>query len=255
MRLPLVLVCLLALAACAEDASLATDRPDASTAADTLAPAAPDPDAPPVAVTADSVTYRGIDVSHFQGSVDWAAARAGGIVFGFAKATEGRSEVDPEFAANWSAMREAGVVRGAYHFFDPDVDAEAQADHFIATVQLAPGDLPPALDIEVTDGVSRAGIDADIRVWLQKVEAAYGVTPIVYSDVSFLEDYLASGFSAYPLWIARYSDDAPDAPGDWDAWTFWQWSQSGTVAGVSGAVDRDVYVGTEAGWNALRLGS
>ncbi len=199
----------------------------------------------------DSVHYQGIDVSHFQGDVDWTAVKAGGITFAFAKASQGASEVDPKFTQNWAGIKAAGLVRGAYHFFDPSVDAMAQAEHFIATVQLEAGDLPPMLDIEVSQGVSAEGIDADLQVWLTKVAGAYGVTPIIYSDLSFISTYLDSGFSAYPLWIADYSDTAPTAPGDWDTWLFWQYSSSGAVSGVDGAVDRDVYQGTEARWEQL----
>lgn len=203
------------------------------------------------AAASDSVTYQGIDVSHYQGSVDWTSVKVTGITFAFAKATEGDSEVDPEFSANWNGMKDAGIVRGAYHYFDPDDDAQTQAEHFIATVQLEPGDLPPVLDIEVSDGVSVEGIDEDIKVWLETVAQAYGVTPIIYSDQSFLEEYLPSGFSAYPLWIAAYSETAPTAPGDWTAWTFWQYADTGTVNGVNGAVDQDSYQGTEADWKQL----
>ena len=99
--------------------------------------------------------------------------------------------------------------------------------------------------------MSREGIDDDIKVWLEKVAAAYGITPIVYSDLWFIEENLASGFSNYPLWIADYSQSAPTAPGDWDAWTFWQHSQSGQVAGVDGAVDQDIFQGSPAAWEQL----
>ena len=203
------------------------------------------------AAASDSVTYQGIDVSHYQGAVDWATVKTAGITFAFAKATEGDSEVDPDFSANWNGMKDAGIVRGAYHYFEPDDDAHTQAEHFIATVQLGPGDLPPVLDIEVSEGVSVEGIDDDIQVWLEKVGQAYGVNPIIYSDLSFIEEYLASGFSAYPLWIAEYSESAPTAPGDWKGWTFWQYSDRGKVNGVDGAVDQDIYQGTEADWKQL----
>ncbi len=201
--------------------------------------------------TVDSVRYEGIDVSHYQGDVDWAAVKAAGITFAFAKATQGTAEVDPKFAQNWAAIKAAGLTRGAYHFFDPGVDAEKQAEHFIATVQLEAGDLPPVIDIEVSEGVSAEDIDQDIQIWLTKVAEAYGVTPIIYSDLSFLRENLASGFGAYPLWIAEYSSTPPTAPGAWKEWLFWQYSQSGSVSGVDGNVDRDVFKGTTAQWEQL----
>ena len=206
---------------------------------------------PLFACNEDSVTYHGIDVSHYQGSINWRSVKAAGTMFAFTKATEGDTDVDPDFLVNWNGIKDAGIVRGAYHFFDPNDDALTQAEHFIATVKLEPGDLPPVLDIEISEGVSVEGIENDIRVWLEKVAHAYGVKPVIYSDVSFIRKYLASGFNTYPLWIAEYSKSTPDAPGDWKAWTFWQYSDTGKVNGVGGAVDQDIYHGTEADWKQL----
>lgn len=202
----------------------------------------------------DSVRYDGIDVSHFQGDVDWPAVKAAGKEFVFIKATEGDRYVDPRFQANWAGAKAAGLVRGAYHFFQPQKDAAAQAAHFLATVELEPGDLPPALDVEVTESVSARGIDRAAVTWLEQVEAACGATPILYSDLSFLEQYLGLGFGRYPLWLADYSETAPAAPAPWTAWTFWQSSQSGRVTGITGAVDLDVFEGRAEDWNGLRIG-
>ena len=209
------------------------------------------PAAPPPALMETAVTYEGIDVSSYQGTVDWAQAKAAGLHFAFAKATQGTSIVDPEFAANWSGIRAAGLVRGAYHFMDPNEDAAAQAEHFLATVKLEAGDLPPVLDIEVSGGMSVAGLDDAVHTWLEKVAAATGVQPIIYSDDSFLGTDLAKGFGDYPLWIAAYSPDPPAPPAGWTAWTFWQYSDTGTVSGVDGQVDRDRYQGTEAAFQEL----
>jgi lysozyme len=101
---------------------------------------------------------QGIDVSHYQGVVDWQQVAQNGMAFAFAKATEGITYVDPQLAANWDGIRVAGLVRGAYHFFEPNDDAAQQAQHFLSTVQLQPGDLPPVLDVETTGGVSDAQI-------------------------------------------------------------------------------------------------
>ncbi len=211
-------------------------------------------DAAPEATPAEAEpeeTYEGIDVSHFQGQVDWAQVKSAGTFFAFAKATQGTSEVDPEFASNWAGIRAAGLVRGAYHFMDPSEDAVAQAEHFLATVQFEAGDLPPVLDVEVTEGMSVEGLDAAVRTWLEKVAAGTGVQPILYSDESFLNTELAKGFGAYPLWIAAYSQTPPAPPAGWTAWTFWQYSQTGQVSGVGGDVDRDRYQGTKAGFHQL----
>ncbi|MEM7353773.1 MAG: GH25 family lysozyme [Acidobacteriota bacterium] len=201
--------------------------------------------------TEADLTYEGIDVSHYQGDVDWEKVKAAGMTFAFAKASQGATNVDSKFSTNWAAMRQAGIVRGAYHFFDADVDATAQADHFIATVQLEAGDLPPVIDAEVTDGVSTEGIDQGVQTWLDKVSAHYGVKPIVYSGASFITSHLSTGFNTYPLWLARYTSVVPEAPGDWSSWTFWQYSQSGDVDGVAGSVDRDRFQGTAEAWQSL----
>ncbi len=211
--------------------------------------ATPPPEVTAVAETA--VTYEGIDVSHYQGQVDWTQVKAAGTFFAFAKATQGTSEVDPEFANNWAGIRAAGLVRGAYHFMDPKEDAATQAQHFLATVQLEPGDLPPVLDVEITEGMAVEGLDEAVRTWLEAVQAATGVQPIIYSDESFLGTELAKGFGAYPLWVAAYSPSPPPPPAGWTAWTFWQYSQSGKVSGVDGDVDRDRYQGTAAGFQHL----
>jgi len=202
--------------------------------------------------SSEVVVHHGIDVSHHQGEVDWGEVKADGMVFAFAKATEGDDFVDPMFDRHWTAMKEAGLVRGAYHFFDPNVDAAVQAENFIATVTLSPGDLPPVLDIEITRGVSREGIDEDIRLWLEKVETAYGVKPILYSDPKFIAEYLGSQFSEHPLWLAEYTGEPPEPPEGWEAWTFWQYSQHGQIKGITGTVDKSQFRGTVADWHRLR---
>ena len=204
----------------------------------------------------ETVTYEGVDVSVFQGDINWDEVKGDSITFAFAKATQGETEVDPKFADNWSGMKSAGITRGAYHFFDPTVDATAQAEHFIATVTLEEGDLLPMLDIEVQDGLPAGSIDADIKVWLEKVAEHYGVKPIIYSDDSFLQENLSSGFSDYPLWVAAYSDTPPPTPiGSWDSYVLWQYSDTGSVSGISGNVDRDRYQGTEEEWQKLLVPS
>ena len=202
------------------------------------------------------MTYEGIDVSHYQGEVDWNPVKTAGITFAYAKATEGKDDVDAQFAANWQGMGGAGIVRGAYHFFYPNIDATAQAQHYIATVTLAPGDLPPALDVELTENMDAAAIQAAVQTWLDAVEAHYGVPPILYSNKKFLQTYLdTESFDDHPLWLAEFTDDAPETSSwsDWPQWTLWQYSDQGTVAGVEGTVDRDRYTGSAEGFEALKI--
>ena|SRR5947209_3641591 len=185
----------------------------------------------------------GIDVSHYQGTVNWPAVRQAGIEFPFAKATDGLTYTDPQLAANWPAMKSAGLLRGAYHFFEPSDDGAEQAKFFLETVQLAPGDLPPALDVE-TAGGSSATLWAGVETWLQTVAAATGVQPFLYVDPNFANDNQApASLAAYPLWIADYGVAQPTLPLGWTDWLIWQHSESGTVAGVTGTVDLDLLNG------------
>lgn len=184
----------------------------------------------------------GIDVSHWQGTVDWQRVAGHGISFAFIKATEGGDYTDPAFAANWAGAAPAGVARGAYHFYRPQTDAAAQAEHFLRTVQLRAGDLPPVLDVEVTDGRSASAIAAGVRTWLETVERATGRRPIVYTRASFWSAQMGD-FGAYPLWVAHYSAASPNIPAGWSGWTFWQHSDAGRVAGISGDVDLNWFAG------------
>jgi lysozyme len=180
----------------------------------------------------------GIDVSHFQGEIGWRAVAAAGVRFAFIKATEGLDDVDPRFAQNWQLSRAAGLVRGAYHFLHPNLDATQQAEHFLSVVTLDDDALPPALDVEVTDGVDPATLVAAIQTWLGTVEAALGCKPVVYTDPSFWRQNVGADLSAYPLWLACYAA-RPDVPASWQRWTFWQHSESGSVEGIAGPVDLD----------------
>lgn len=193
----------------------------------------------------DSDPIQGIDVSHYQGDVDWAKAKAAGIAFAYAKATEGTDYVDPSFGGHWPAMRAAGIARGAYHFFETGDDPVAQADHFVHTLgALDAGDLAPVVDIESFKGdYGGRGVAANLQAWLDAVEQALGRTPAIYTNRSFWDQSVNADFSRYPLWIAEYGVSAPTLPAGWNAWMFWQHTQHGTVAGVAGEVDLDVYAG------------
>lgn len=186
----------------------------------------------------NQVRLPGIDVSHFQGEVDWPAVAGAGMRFAFIKATEGTADVDPRFEQNWQASRSAGLLRGAYHFLHPNLDAKQQAAHFLSVVTLDDDALPPALDIEVTDGAAPAALRACVITWLQTVEAALRCKPVIYTDPSFWRDHVGAGLSAYPLWLACYAEQA-ELPPDWHEWTFWQHADTGQVSGIAGPVDLD----------------
>jgi len=187
---------------------------------------------------------QGIDVSHYQGTVDWNAVRGAGMAFAFAKATEGLNTVDAMFSTNWPAMSAAGLVRGAYHFFHPEEDAASQAQHFLSVVgTLSASDLPPVLDVEETNGVSTSVLWTGVTTWLETIAQETGRTPMLYVSPSFWNQHTPNpALEGYPLWLADYAA-TPSLPNGFAAWDFWQFSESGTVAGVSGTVDQDVFNG------------
>jgi len=203
---------------------------------------------------AKEITISGIDVSHHQGEVDWALVKRDEIHFAFMKATEGVTWVDPKFQQNWKAAKEADIIRGAYHFYRPERDAISQAENFINTVVLESGDLPPVLDVELKYNVSKRDIRQDVLIWLKYVEAAYNRKPILYTDSSFVNLELTDEFTRYPLWIAEYSDSVRGSLAGWEKWTFWQYTNSGKVKGVSGPVDRNIFRGTLTEWGELVSG-
>ncbi len=196
-----------------------------------------------------AVVY-GVDVSGYQGSsINWSAVKAAGKVFGFAKATEGTGFIDGSFAHNWPGMRNAGVLRGAYHFFRPSVDGTAQADYFVNEIDaqggLAAGDLPPVADVEVSDNISAATVIARLRAFLQRVQARTGRVPLIYTANFFWGDYLGNpNFSGYPLWVANYGPSCPYLPNAFTDWKFWQYSDNVGVSGIPGGVDGDMFNGT-----------
>lgn len=188
----------------------------------------------------------GIDVSRYQGRINWkevSSLKAGGLKleFVFIKATEGLKDVDPEFQRNWEEAKVAGMVRGAYHFFIATKSGKKQAAHFISQVRLAPGDLPPVLDVEETYGVSRQTLLRHVKEWLQAVEAHYGVRPVVYTGAKFYENYFSGHLEEYPLWVAHYLQ--PYAPRVKRKWHFWQHCESGRVKGIRHKVDFNVFNG------------
>ena len=188
----------------------------------------------------------GIDISHYQGEVDWKMlkqTRQGQfpINFVFMKATEGGDFSDDKFVANFDSARAHGFIRGAYHFYNPKTDAHKQADFFIQSVKLEPGDLPPVLDIE-KKGRDVKKLQQDLKVWLRKVESHYGVKPIIYASYKFKTRYLNdSVFNTYPYWIAHYYVDSVQYQGEWK---FWQHTDVGTLPGIEEKVDLNIFNGS-----------
>ncbi len=198
----------------------------------------------------------GIDVSRYQQVINWSDVKEMEIEniridFAFIKATEGLNKVDPQFRRNWLQAEKEDITKGAYHYFIAGKSGKAQADNFIEIVKLKKGDLPPVLDIENTYGESLISMQQKIKDWLQKVEAYYKVTPIIYTNISFYNNYLRGSFDQYPLWIAHYLQ--PGKPRIDIKWAFWQHSERGYVNGIKNMVDFNVFSGDSAEFKNLLI--
>lgn len=198
----------------------------------------------------------GIDVSKWQNSIDWTQVARAGKTFAVMKATEGSSYLDPMYAANHAGARAVGIKTAAYHFAQPSStpgDAVAEADWFVANAAPQPGDLVPALDIETANGLGVAALQAWVQAWLDEVTARLGVRPMIYTSPNFWKNYLGNttmfadqGYSI--LWVANWGVSSPTLPANgWGGhgWTFWQYSNQGSVAGIGGRVDLDRYNGLD----------
>jgi GH25 family lysozyme M1 (1,4-beta-N-acetylmuramidase) len=211
-------------------------------------------------VCATGATLEGVDVSVYDGDVDWTQVKSSGRAFGIAKATEGATFTDAEFATNWPAMKSAGIVRSAYHFFHCDSDPATQASFFLGVMgALEPGDLPPSLDFEDTTTCTAAtGVSMAIE-WLSAVASATGTLPILYTSVNVLSQFddAASLAGHTQLWVASRGVTCPDLPAPFTAWSFWQYSLTGTAQGLpnsNGMADLDQFNGDMSALLALTVG-
>lgn len=188
----------------------------------------------------------GIDVSHYQGDIDWAKVKASGVAWAYAKACQGNTGTDACFADNWAGMKAAGLLRGAYVFYVVGDTPKDQFANFVSQVTLEPGDLPPMVDIETENQGEEPDDDLvlDLHDFLQQLSGHYGVDPIIYTGPGFWNAHLDGSFSAYPLWEAEYGVSTPKPVTGWKYWTMWQYSQSGSVPGINGAVDLDYFNGS-----------
>jgi lysozyme len=196
-------------------------------------------------VCAGSATTRGIDVSVYQREIDWGRVRGDGVEFGIARISDGLSHADARFDDNWRNMAGAGLVRGAYQYFEPDEDPILQADLVVGAVgELGPGDLPVALDVEVSGGRTSDEIAAHVGSWLDRVEAGTKKAPMIYTASWFWNaDVSSASFASRALWVANWGVACPDLPEAWTAWRFWQFDSQSRVAGIEVDVDADWFNG------------
>ena len=188
----------------------------------------------------------GIDVSKYQNIIDWPSVKEMNVNnvqvgFVFIKATEGLGNEDAFFQRNWRKARNAGIIRGAYHFFLATKSGKEQAENFINSVAIEPGDLPPVLDIEQAYGVPADKLRGRVQEWLETVQNYYGVLPIIYTNVEFYKQFLKDDFDKYPLWVAHYLQK--ERPRIYRDWNFWQHNEGGRVNGIVTKVDFNVFNG------------
>lgn len=208
-------------------------------------------------VCAGPTTVKGIDVSVYQGTVNWSQVKGAGVQFAFVRVSDGKNSLDTQFANNWKNTKTAGVIRGTYQFFRPSQDPIVQADLLLSQLSknggMQPGDLPPVLDLESTDSQPAATVVARAKQWLAHVEAALGVRPIVYT-AAFMSNVIGNNFGGYTLWVANYGATCPTMPSGWTDWHFWQNADNGQVSGVTtGGVDTNVFNGNMAELLGLTL--
>ena len=196
----------------------------------------------------DGYEIRGIDISHYQGKIDWEQLQNAMIEkcplrFIVVKGTEGSSKIDECFRDNFKNAREYGYIRGAYHFWSNKSTAREQAAWYLKNVHLKKGDLPPVLDVEHKPAdMSVEDFQREILTWLHIVEDKYHVKPIIYTYYKFKVKYLGTQvFDDYPYWIAHYYVDKVDYDGEWK---FWQHTDAGRLPGIKGYVDFDLYNGS-----------
>lgn len=199
----------------------------------------------------------GVDVSAYQGEIDWHTLADQQVAFAFIKASEGSSLQDRYFARNWSGALEAGIRPGAYHFFSYDSPGQTQADNFIRTVPVTPGALPPVVDLEFYGSYletpkERQDVTGELNDLLARLEAHYGVRPILYVTYRSYQLYLSGGaYDQYPIWFS-----SPMVAPLGHTWSFWQYSHSARLEGYHGTQDRidlNVFAGSRSQFDAFGL--
>ncbi len=210
-------------------------------------------------------SFRGIDVSKWQGDVDWSkvASDAQDIKFAIARVSDGLNFSDAKFDRNYQGIKDAGLIRGVYQFFRPSQDPIKQADYLLEKigVKLEANDLPPVIDVEADEGLTAEEIVAAVTKWVNRVESKLGVKPIIYTGGHFWDNHVKSAaFAEYPLWHAAYpntwtSASCPSISESWSKWAIWQYSAKATINGISGNVDINVVNGSLGDLQKLTYGA
>ncbi|GLX70330.1 glycoside hydrolase family 25 protein [Paenibacillus glycanilyticus] len=192
---------------------------------------------------------RGIDVSHYQGKIDWdKVAGSGKWNFVYIKATEGKDLTDEYFKSNWEQARSNGMRTGAYHFFTTQSSGTEQAAHFMEEVPYEKASLPPVIDIEISPDKDVAHIQNELTVLANGLEQHYKQRPILYVTYDTYNAYIAGSFEDYDIWVRDVLK--PPALRDDRAWIFWQYKNRGHVSGIDAYVDINVFHGNKADFEA-----
>lgn len=196
----------------------------------------------------------GIDVSKWNGDVDWGKVKQSGVSFVFIKATEGKDMVDPKFEEYWKQAAAAGIAHAPYHFYYFCSTADEQADWFIRNVPKASMHLPPVLDVEWNHTSktckyqpSALTVRTEMQRFMDRIEAHYGKRPIIYTSVDFHRDNLVGQFQDYHFWVRAVAQHPQEIYSE-RRWAFWQYTSTGVVPGIKGDTDINVFAGTQKNW-------
>jgi lysozyme len=186
-------------------------------------------------------TDLGIDVSYYQGDIAWPRVARAGVQFAFIRAYDGTQIFDTKFVANWAGASRAGIARGAYQYFRPEQSPIDQADLFVAALRRhGAGELAPVLDLETTGALPLDEVARRAKVWVDRVRAGLGVEPIVYTNPGMWRLRPLTELASQPLWLAHYTSACPELPRGFTRWSYWQFTENGRIAGITGPVDLDV---------------
>lgn len=185
--------------------------------------------------------YKGIDISSYQGNVDFKKVKESGIQIVYIKATESNKYRQSTLEKYHKGAKENGMLVGFYHFFRANVDAKLQAKYFVDAIEGKSCDCKLALDIETTEGIEPDALTDMCIVFLEEVKRLSGLDVVVYTYTSFANSNLRSKISGYPLWIAHYGVNTPGANKIWPSWIGFQYSEKGTIAGINGNCDLDEF--------------
>jgi len=215
----------------------------------------------PGVARATKLPIQGIDISKWQGAIDWQAVKSAGTRFVYIKATEGGDHVDPKFLENWNGARAAGVPRGAYHFVYWCRPAHEQVMWFTQHIPRDPDALPPVLDVEwnghsktCPKKLPKEQALEKIKLMLAELERHTGKRPVIYTDIPFHEEVLEGELTDYAFWIRSTAAEPSTRYRNRD-WAFWQFTTTGRVPGIAGVVDRNSFYGSEKEFQQFAAGN